>query len=183
MRQRVAFAALAFAALLTSVAALAAQTVVTASKSGETYSVAARSTVSADRNTIWRVLTDFEGYPAFVPDLSLSRLVNLDPRRVEQKGEFGFLFFSREIHATLEIEELPPSRILFRSVEGNIKSLETELTIEDGGATMTISYESKIVPGFWLPPLIGASIMRSAIRVKLQAVAEEIERRAGTVRE
>lgn len=182
MPPRVAFAAVACAALLVPSAAAAAHTVVSVAKNGEVYSVTAHSTLRADRDTIWRVLTDYEGYPAFVPNLSLSRLVNLDPRQVEQKGEFGILFFSKEVHATLEIEELPPSRILFRSIEGNLKSLETELTIAGGGANMTISYESRIVPDFWLPPLIGGPIMRAAIRVKLQAVAEEIERRAATVR-
>ena len=182
MPSRVAFAAVAWAALLTPPAAAAAQTVVSVVKNGEVYSVSAHSTLAADRETIWRVLTDYEGYPAFVPNLSLSRLVNLEPCQVEQKGEFGVFFFSREVHATLEIEELPPSRILFRSIEGNLKSLETELTIAGKGASMTISYESRIVPDFWIPPLIGGPIVRAAIRGKLQAVAEEIERRAAAVR-
>lgn len=182
MPPRVAFAAVAWAALLAPPAAVAAQTVVSVVKNGEVYSVTAHSTLAADRETIWRVLTDYEGYPAFVPNLSLSRLVNLEPRQVEQKGEFGVFFFTREVHATLEIEELPPSRILFRSIEGNLKSLETELTIAGKGASMTISYESRIVPDFWIPPLIGGPIVRAAIRGKLQAVAEEIERRAAAVR-
>jgi len=178
MHPRAALAILACAALGTPVAAPAAHTTVSVSKSGETYAVNAQSTLAADRDTIWRVLTDYEGYPAFVPNLSLSRLVNLEPRQVEQRGEFGVLFFRKEVHATLEIEEWPRSRILFRSVEGNLRALETELTIEGDGAQMTISYQSKIVPDFWLPPLIGGAIVRAAIREMLQAVAEEIEGRA-----
>jgi ribosome-associated toxin RatA of RatAB toxin-antitoxin module len=181
MHPRVAFAAVACAALFAPLAALAAHTVVSVSKNGDVYTIAAHSTLTADQNTVWRVLTDYEGYPGFVPNLSLSRLVNLEPRRVEQTGEFGILFFSKEVHATLEIEERPPSRILFRSIEGNLKSLETELTIEGKGTNMTVSYQSKIVPDFWLPPLIGSAIMRAAIREKLQAVAEEIESRAAAV--
>jgi ribosome-associated toxin RatA of RatAB toxin-antitoxin module len=178
MHLRVALAVLACAVLSLPFAARGAQTVVSVSKNGETYFVVAHSSLAADRDTVWRVLTDYEAYPAFVPNLSLSRLVNLDPRQVEQKGEFGILFFRRQVHATLEIEEWPRSRILFRSVEGNLRSLETKLTIESEGAHMTISYESKIVPDFWLPPLIGGAILRAAIREKLQAVAEEIEGRA-----
>jgi ribosome-associated toxin RatA of RatAB toxin-antitoxin module len=178
MRARAVLAALACAALGAPLAAPAAHTAVSVSKDGEIYSVTAQSTLAADRDTAWRVLTDYEGYPAFVPDLSLSRLVNLDPRQVEQRGGFGILFFRKEISATLEIEELPRSRILFRSIDGDLKRLETELTIEGEGTRMTISYESKIVPDFWLPPLIGGAIMRAAIREKLQAVAEEIEGRA-----
>lgn len=181
MPPRVAFAAAACVALLAPLAAPAAQTAVSVVRDGEVYSVSAQSTLSADRDTIWRVLTDYEGYTAFVPNLSLSRLVNLEPRQVEQKGEFGVFFFSREVHATLEIEELPPARILFRSIEGNLKSLETDLTISGKGTNMTISYESRIVPDFWIPPLIGGPIVRAAIRGKLQAVAEEIERRAAAV--
>ena len=182
MPPRVAFAAAACAALLAPVSVPAAQTAVSVEKNGEVYSVSAQSALTADRETAWRVLTDYEGYTGFVPNLSLSRLVNLEPRQVEQAVEFGVLFFSREIHATLEIEELPPTRILFRAIEGNLKSLETELTISGSGANMTISYKSRIVPDFWIPPLIGGPLVRVAIRGKLQAVAEEIERRAATVR-
>ncbi|HWQ38709.1 MAG TPA: SRPBCC family protein [Burkholderiales bacterium] len=158
--------------------AQAAQTDVSVSKSGGLYLVQATSAVAADRVTVWQVLTDYAGYRAFVPDLKLSRLIGDVPRRVEQKGEFGILFFAREVSATLEIEEYPPSRILFRAIAGDLRRLDTEVTIEDEGARRVVRYRSSIEPDFWVPPLIGTSLVRLSIRRKLQAVAEEMERRA-----
>ena len=177
MRLRIRSAACAVLVFLFS-CAFGAETNVSVAKRGDVFIVDANSTVASNRATAWRVLTDYEGYPSFVPNLSLSRLVSLDPRRVEQRGEFGILFFTKEIFATFDIQEWPRSKIRFRALEGNVKMLETEVTMEGEDRNLTIRYRSVIEPDFWVPPLIGAPILRSSIRGKLQAVAEEIERRA-----
>ncbi len=170
--------ALVFFSLLVASCAFAAETDVSVSKRDGVFHVQAQSTVASDRETAWRVLTDYEGYPAFVPNLALSRVVSREPRRVQQRGEFGILFFSREVYATFEIQEWPRTRILFRALEGNVKILETEVNLEDEGQSQVIRYRSTIKPDFWVPPLIGTPIIRSSIFRKLQAVAEEVERRA-----
>jgi carbon monoxide dehydrogenase subunit G len=168
-------------AALIAVQAGAAQTEVAVSRSDRKFVVHARTDVNADRETVWRVLTDYENYPAFVPGLRLSRIVHLQPRRVEQIGEFGVFFFRKDVRSMLEIQEWPSTRILFRSLGGDLKKLETEVTISGTGSQQTIRYSSEIEPDFWVPPLIGTSIVRISIRGKLQAVSEEIERRAAAI--
>ena len=177
MRLRIA-SVLPFILLVGVVRANAAETDVWVDKRNGVFYVQALSTVAADRDTTWRVLTDYEGYPAFVPNLSVSRVMSRQPLRVQQRGEFGILFFNKEVFATFEIHERPRSTIVFRALEGNVKMLETEVTVEGEGHSLAIRYRSAIEPDFWVPPLIGAPILRSSIRRKLQAVADEIERRA-----
>lgn len=173
-------AALLLAVVLISPAG-AARTEVSVSRHGSAYLIEASSEVQAERAVVWAVLTDYEGYTRFVPGLRRSWKAGADPLRIEQSGEFGILFFRRTLSATLEIEEHPMSHIVLRGVAGDLRKLETAVAVEgDGDANRhLVRYRSAIEPSFWVPPVIGTSIIRMAIRGKLQAVAEEIERRAG----
>jgi carbon monoxide dehydrogenase subunit G len=157
----------------------AARTDVSVSRDGSAYLVEASSEVQADRAVVWAVLTDYEGYARFVPGLLRSHRVSVDPLRIEQRGEFGILFFRRTLSTTLEVEEQPMSRIVLRGVGGDLRKLETAVAVQGDGTRQVVHYRSSIEPAFWMPPVIGTSIIRIAIRGKLQAVAEEIERRAG----
>ena len=154
------------------------RTTVNVSRSGPVFEVEALSRVSADVDTAWAVLTDYSGYKDFVPGMTLSRRVSDDPLLVEQHGEFGLLFFSKQVDALLEVVENPPSKLYFRSLQGNLRRLETSIDIRGEGDQVVIAYRSVIEPDFWVPPLIGTPIVRAAIRRKLNAVAAEIERRA-----
>lgn len=170
--------ALPLAVLLISPAE-AARTDVSVSRDGSAYLVEASSEVHADRAVVWAVLTDYEGYARFVPGLQRSHRASVDPLRIEQNGVFGILFFRRKLSATLEVEEHPMSRIVLRGVGGDWRKLETAVAVEGEGTRQVLRYRSSIEPAFWIPPVIGTSIIRIAIRGKLQAVAQEIERRAG----
>ena len=52
------------------------------------------------------------------------------------------------------------------------------MSIVQSGDTIVLKYRSTIEPEFWVPPLIGTSILRAGIRRKLISVSDEIERRA-----
>jgi len=153
-------------------------TVVTVLRSDQVFRIDSVSRIVAGRDVAWAVLTDYDGYIHFVPGMTVSRRVGDQPLRIEQRGEFGVLFFRKPVHATLEVVESPPSDIYFQSVEGNLRTLETEVNIRSDGDQVIVTYRSVIEPDFWVPPLIGTAIVRAAIRRKLGAVAEEIERRA-----
>jgi carbon monoxide dehydrogenase subunit G len=157
-----------------------ADTAVTVSRSGPVFEVEALSRVDADLATAWAVLTDYAGYVDFVPGMTLSRRVGEQPLLIEQRGEFGLLFFSKQVEAVLEVIEKPPSKLYFRSLEGNLRRLETSIDIRSEAGQVVITYRSVIEPDFWVPPIIGTPIVRAAIRRKLGAVAEEIERRANS---
>ena len=153
-------------------------TVVTVLRSDQVFRIESVSRIVAGRDVAWTVLTDYDGYIHFVPGMTESRQVSDQPLRIEQRGEFGVLFFKKAVHATLEVVENPRSDIHFRSLEGNLRTLETDVNIRDDGDQVVVTYRSVIEPDFWVPPLIGTPIVRVAIRKKLAAVAEEIERRA-----
>ena len=154
---------------------------VTVLRSGQVFNIESVSRVLAGRDMAWAVLTDYEGYVNFVPGMTLSRRLSDQPLRIEQRGEFGALFFRKSVYATLEVVEKPPSEIHFRSLEGNLRTLETTVTLRNDGDHVVVTYHSVIEPDFWMPPLIGTAMVRAAIRRKLAAVADEIERRANHI--
>ena len=154
-----------------------ARTTVRVTRNGTVFEVEALSRVNADLATAWAVLTDYGGYKDFVPGMILSRRVSDDPLLIEQRGEFGLLFFSKQVNVLLEVVETTPSMLYFRSLQGNLRQLETSVDMRKEGDRVLIAYHSLIEPDFWVPPLIGTPIVRSAIRRKLDAVAGEIERR------
>ncbi len=155
-----------------------AGTTVAVSRNGTVFNVESVSRVGTGRETAWAVLTDYGGYVNFVPGMTLSRRVSDQPLQIEQRGEFGLLFFRKQVHAILEVVENPQSNIHFRALEGNLRILETFVDIREEGDQVVITYRSVIEPDFWVPPVIGTSIVRAAIRRKLGAVADEIEQRA-----
>jgi hypothetical protein len=158
-----------------------ATTTVVVERNGGVFEVEAVSRVHAGTDTAWAVLTDYEGYVYFVPGMTLSRLLGKQPLRIDQRGEFGVLFFRKQVYSTLEVEESAPAEIHFRALAGNLRTLDTHVRLRVDGEHVVVAYESVIEPDFWVPPLIGTPIVRAAIRRKLDAVANEIERRAKDV--
>ena len=154
------------------------QITVTVVRDGGVFEIEAQSHIVADREIAWAVLTDYDGYADFVPGMTSSQRVGEHPLRIEQHGEFGILFLIKHIYSTLDVHEDPPSTIRFHAIEGNLRRLETQVDIAQDGDTIVLIYRSTIEPGFWVPPLIGTSIVRAGIRRKLISVSAEIERRA-----
>jgi len=154
------------------------QTTVTVVRDGGVFEIEAQSHIVADREIAWAVLTDYDGYADFVPGMTSSQRVGEYPLRIEQHGEFGILFLIKHIFSTLDVREEPPSTIRFHAIEGNLRRLETQVDIAQDGDTIVLIYRSTIEPDFWVPPLIGSSILRAGIRRKLISVSAEIERRA-----
>lgn len=154
------------------------QTTVTVVRDGGVFEIKAQSHIVADREIAWAVLTDYDRYADFVPGMRSSQRVGEQPLRIEQHGEFGILFLIKHIYSTLDVHEDPPSTIRFHAIEGNLRRLETQVDIAQDGDTIVLIYRSTIEPDFWVPPLIGSSILRAGIRRKLISVSAEIERRA-----
>ena len=180
----VASAIAAYLSLLGLVAAVDAadelphQITVTVVRAGNVFEIDAPSHIASNREIAWAVLTDYDGYAEFVPGMISSQRVGEQPLRIKQHGEFGILFLIKHIYSTLDVHEDPPSSIRFKAVEGNLRRLETQVNIVQDGDATVLTYRSTIEPDFWVPPLLGTSIVRAGIRRKLISVSAEIERRA-----
>jgi ribosome-associated toxin RatA of RatAB toxin-antitoxin module len=147
------------------------------------YEVSAAGFVRVTPQQAWRVLTDYERLPDFVPDLVASKVLsrNANETILEQSSEAGFLFVSQRIRMTMRIREQPFSTIDVFLVSGDMKHYaahwELAATTHDGVDGTRVTFNGMMEPDFFVPPLFGRSIVQANVRKMVQAVITEIERR------
>ncbi|MDD4881757.1 MAG: SRPBCC family protein [Gallionellaceae bacterium] len=143
-------------------------------------SISAVTVINADARTVWDMLTDYNRLANFVPGMTLSRLVsspNAPAKVVEQKGEGGLLSLVLPDHVILKLNEQPYSRIGFRSVSGWVMSMQGEWVITGENAPVTLRYRAHIVPALPPPPMLTDEYVQAEIRLRMNALAREAERR------
>lgn len=125
---------------------------------------------------LWKVLTDYDHLSEFIPWLSASRLVASSPTRVlEQEGRVQWWFFQRTVHITFEIQEVPLASVRFRAIGGDFLEHQGAWSLENLGGLRRVRYDATLRPAFFLPPLVGAAILKQHLTATLQAIAERAE--------
>jgi ribosome-associated toxin RatA of RatAB toxin-antitoxin module len=131
----------------------------------------------------WRVLTDYERLPEFIPDLQSSTVLSRhgETTLIEQRSTAGFLFFSQPIHIVVQAVEHPYSSIELMLVSGDLRRYEArwELAphLQQGWQGTRVNYAGMMEPDFPVPPLIGTGIVRANVQKMMEATLAEIERR------
>lgn len=170
------------ALLLAPAAAQAAspEIVVEAARQGDAYVIAAHGDVVADAAVAWRVLTDYDRYAAFVPDLDASRTVSRsqDAAVVEQRGELRFLFIRFPLEVRYAVREQPPTVVESRATSGSFRELTGRYELRPNGAALRVVYSGRLVPNFAMPPLIGTIAVRMTVERQFAAMVKEIERQS-----
>ena len=144
--------------------------------------ISAQIATRVDRVTAWQVLTDYDHWAEFVPDLLVSRVVSRpgEPLLVEQRGRIPALP-SFPLVVITAVEETPYKSLRFQRIAGNIKALDGEWRIQ-GKLRVRLLYRSTVEPGFPLPPQTSIEIFRQDAKLRLEAMAQEMARRAATSR-
>ncbi len=144
--------------------------------------ISAQVATGVDRKTAWQVLTDYDHWAEFVPGLLVSRVVSRpgEPLLVEQRGRIPWLpNFPLVVIAA--VEETPYKSLRFQRIAGNLKAMDGEWQIQ-GKSRVRLIYRSTVEPGFPLPPQMSIEIFRQDAKVRLEAMAQEMARRAAAER-
>lgn len=146
---------------------------------GDFVSVSANADLPVAAATAWSVLTDYDHYAEFIPDIVSSRIVsrNHDGMTVEYNGQFGFLFFRQPMHLVLDVVLDPPRRIIARSVSGDLRDMTGSYEISEGAQALRLTYRARFVPAVSLPPFIGLAVVRHQMLKQFAAMVKEIVRR------
>lgn len=149
------------------------------SEGEQVFEVSASGTVRASPAAVWKVLTDYEAMPGFVPDLEKNSVISRTGNRVilEQSGVARFLFLSRTINLIVHVAEEPMSSIEIKLVTGDMKVYHCrwEMTpVPETGGTRIV-YTGKMVPKFYVPGMLGSNIIRRDIERMMQAVLERLD--------
>lgn len=155
---------------------------VEARREGNAVLVEAGALLKADLAIAWDVITGYDRYAEFIPDLKLSRVLARSGNAVivEQKGEAGFFLFHFPMEVVLAVVEQPRSSITSQVVSGTFKEMTGSyvLAVQEDG--LRFSYTGRLVPNFSLPPLLGTVAVKSAVYKQFKALVQEIQRRAAT---
>ena len=167
-------------ALMAAVAAPASAATIIASteRSGDAIDIHASMELHADGATAWRVLTDYDRYTEFIPDLRVSRVIS---RRgptvtVEQSGDAKFWLFRMPLDVTFEIDETPPNRLRSHAVAGSLRALASSYALTPAAHGVRLDYSGRITPGFALFGHFEEMAVEQNVVRQFQAFADEIER-------
>lgn len=145
---------------------------------GEVIDIRASAVLRADAATAWRVLTDYNRYPEFIPDLRSSRVTARQGATVtvEQSGDASLWRLHMPIEITFEITEIPPSQLNSRAVAGSLRWLASNYTIHWTRDGLRLDYVGHVIPGWEMLGWIEQSVIQQNISRQFQALADEIER-------
>ena len=156
-----------------------AAALVEAHREGEGVVVHAVAEIAADARLAWDVLTAYDRYPEFVPDLQASRVVARSGRTatVEQHGRAGWLFYRIPVCVELSVVEEPYERVRAFGTGGDFRVFEGTYRLVPLPHGVRVEYSGRLVPDFHLPPWIGLAVLRAMVARQFEGLTGEIERR------
>lgn len=143
------------------------------------YEIEVSGVVRAPPATVWRVLTSYDRMSEYLPDLTSCKVLSRHGNEliVEQYGTAHFLFIEKAIHLVVRIMETPVSAIDVILISGDMKHYTSRWELQPVPATggTQIRYSGSMMPDFYLPAMLGASMIRSDINRMLEAVLARID--------
>ncbi len=147
------------------------------------YEIRVSGLARATPQASWQVLTGYGRLQEFVPGLLSSTLLSRSGSQVilEQEGVAGFLLLQQTIHLVVRVIEQPFSTLDISLISGDMQHYAShwELLPAAQGSATRISYVGSMVPGFFVPPLLGSAILRADVRQMMAAVVAEIGKHSG----
>lgn len=153
-----------------------AEATVTVEANATTIHVTAEIDTTVNRDIAWKVLSDYNRWAEFIPDMLVSRVVSKpgEPLLVEQRGVIPWMpNFPLVVIAS--VQETPGKGLRFQRVAGNIRAIEGEWEIR-GWRKARLVYRSTVEPGFPIPPQMSVEIFKQDAKAKLEAMAREMAR-------
>jgi len=156
---------------------------VEAHREGEAVIVEARAALHVDLAMAWEVLTGYDRYPQFIPDLTSSRVLSRSGSDVvvEQKGQFAFLVFRLPLEVTMNVSERPRTGISSRAIGGTFREMTGSYELAQAGEDLQLTYSGRMVPRFGLLSLMGTAAVKAAVEKQFGALVREMQTRAAVL--
>jgi ribosome-associated toxin RatA of RatAB toxin-antitoxin module len=127
---------------------------------------------------VWKILTDYEALPDFIPNLAKSCLLEHPTGgiRLEQVGSQSLLNFKFCARVILDLEEFFPKLINFKMVEGDFKGFSGSWSLEpcslNGDLGTKLSYRIQVWPKLIMPISIIERRLSRDLKSNLLAISQ-----------
>lgn len=149
------------------------------SVTGDNGQYVAKVLVKAPTGKAWEVLTDYDNFKHFLPNVSDSKLLSAQGNRkvFEQVSEFQVLLFTKRARVRISTSETYPQQIDFQIVEGDVKSLRGTWQLSNPAPNLVlITHRVTVDPGSNNRGIF-FRIYKDSLKNTLTALKQEIESR------
>jgi ribosome-associated toxin RatA of RatAB toxin-antitoxin module len=141
-----------------------------------------RVLVKAPMTTVWAVLTDYNNFKTFMPNVESSKLLSShgNQRIFEQVNVAQILAFKFQSRLHIAATESYPKQIVFKAIDGDIKSLEglwkLNSVVAGNHNQVLITHNVKVEPGSGNRDLY-LRLYKTGLESTLVSIKQEVERR------
>ena len=128
----------------------------------------------------WQVLTDFDHMAEWVPNVRESKVIAREANAVtiEQHGVAKFGIASFSYVSVRHIEPDPPRTIRSTQIKGNMRRLESLMTLAPDGNGTKLVYHLEMVPGALAATVMSKEFLEHELREQFGAIIAEMVRRS-----
>ncbi|GIW40586.1 MAG: hypothetical protein KatS3mg076_1163 [Candidatus Binatia bacterium] len=134
--------------------------------------------VQASPEECFATICDFSAYPKWATGVRRTHVRELDGEGRPKLVEFELEIPLRTVRYVLEYSYEPPRRLRWRSVEGDVDSIEGEYVFDpepDGSTRATCRQAVSL--GFWIPGFLRERLEKEALKRSVLEFRQEAERR------
>jgi ribosome-associated toxin RatA of RatAB toxin-antitoxin module len=132
-------------------------------------------------NTAWQVLTDFENFERFMPNVAASKIISSKGDRIvfEQVNVVDLWVIKQKYAVQIEAIQTKPKTIDFKIVDGDLKKLVGRWQIQESSpGRILVSHAVEVEPQAKTEKALFYGIYESSIEETLKAIALEISKRS-----
>ncbi|MDH3513458.1 MAG: SRPBCC family protein [Gammaproteobacteria bacterium] len=144
------------------------------------YTVSFEVVLDADRDKVWRIMTDYERLPRvskLIVETRVLKQEDVNRHRVGVTLEACVLIFCKTVKRMVDIEAWPQTEILVTEVpdQSDFREGVERWRVAAEGTKTRLNYTAELVPDFFIPPLIGPPVVKYFLRREIRITALEVE--------
>ncbi len=144
------------------------------------YTVSFEVVLAADRDKVWRIMTDYKQLPRVSKTIVESRVLKQEDSHHHRVGltlQGCLLFFCKTIKRVLNIEARPQQEILMTEdpAHSDFRYAVERWRMAAEGSGTRLNYSAELEPNFFIPPLIGPVAVKYFLRQEIRITALEVE--------
>lgn len=149
---------------------------------GDHYILRIDMLINAETERVRQLLTDYNHLDRLSHSITRSELLETNPPnyRIRVTTDGCMLFFCRELVQVQAVTELSNDYILVTVLPemSDFTYSRNMWRIRPQAGGTRVTYSSDLVPGFWIPPLIGTSIFKHKLLEETRQLIENLEQLA-----